>query len=484
MSYRSYVGGKIIVTVGGDFNTYSEGDITFNAAKKITFAGEEGGVRFGEPKDAPQIESKDFDIKLSLNKEKDTLVPLGITDFKNNEENRFFKFQYTLEKSEIDIFYFNITDADGKVIYNHDASIKEIEIKRVRKEKLFKPESNPNRPFFNEKPQSDVLVPTDHTKIGTYEIYWDGFDDNGIYDSTRFNGKTLKAKVTGTKNGKQKSAEIEFTTKYHCVDWTDVKIDRNTKRVDVTLRVNLQDGGSEGLNTWHNNRNNGDPRNPIEFSDWDKISLEALNYYKMPPITKRPRTYKDLETITLQGINQFWSRIATNIGKGVKINSDNYEVYVDSKADEKGLSAPSIVYQTNVEESRSRNFELSRKLFFYEGYLYNSNWANFPSSKIFLTKGWEYRTADVQDYKMVSAHEIGHEILLTYGGHIYSKTHKGTSHWSMIIQSNNQNATYIPANPTEIDLMKYYIDYYDVSRTVISEFDLLKVIWLTKISIK
>ncbi len=60
MSYRSYVGGKIIVTVGGDFNTYSEGDITFNAAKKITFTGEENGVIFGEPKDAPQREQKTF----------------------------------------------------------------------------------------------------------------------------------------------------------------------------------------------------------------------------------------------------------------------------------------------------------------------------------------------------------------------------------------------------------------------------------------
>ena len=36
----------------------------------------------------------------------------------------------------------------------------------------------------------------------------------------------------------------------------------------------------------------------------------------------------------------------------------------------------------------------------------------------------------------------------------------------------------------EIDLMKYYIDYYDIPRTIISEFDLLKVIWLTKIEIK
>lgn len=52
----------------------------------------------------------------------------------------------------------------------------------------------------------------------------------------------------------------------------------------------------------------------------------------------------------------------------------------------------------------------------------------------------------------------------------------------MIIQDVNDNATYIPTTG-EIDLMKYYIDSYDIPRTIISEFDLLKVIWLTKIKI-
>jgi hypothetical protein len=133
---------------------------------------------------------------------------------------------------------------------------------------------------------------------------------------------------------------------------------------------------------------------------------------------------------------------------------------------------------------RSRNFELSRKLFFYEGYLYRDYWKKRPSTDpLYINKGWQYINADIADYKMVSAHEIGHQILLTYGGHIYSKTHKGTSHWSMIIQDPDDNATYIPKTG-EIDLMKYYIDYYDIPRTIISEFDLLKLIWLTKIIIK
>jgi len=36
----------------------------------------------------------------------------------------------------------------------------------------------------------------------------------------------------------------------------------------------------------------------------------------------------------------------------------------------------------------------------------------------------------------------------------------------------------------EIDLMKYYQTYYDISRTIITEFDLLKILWLTKIKLR
>ena len=268
------------------------------------------------------------------------------------------------------------------------------------------------------------------------------------------------------------------------MEWTDVKIDKRAKRIDVTLRVNLKDGGEEGLSCWPNTRNFNPTHTKSELCDWDKISKEALTYYNKPPIKSRARTYDDLEKLTLEGINQFWSRNSKNIGSHVKIVSDDYEVFLDAKTDKKGLSAPSIVYQTNTEESRSRNFELSRKLFFYEGYLYRDYWKKRPATdSLYLNKGWQYVNADIEDYKMVSAHEVGHEILLTYGGHSYSKTHKGTSHWSMIIQDPDEDATYIPKKG-EIDLMKYYIDYYDIPRTIISEFDLLKVIWLTKIEIK
>lgn len=53
---------------------------------------------------------------------------------------------------------------------------------------------------------------------------------------------------------------------------------------------------------------------------------------------------------------------------------------------------------------------------------------------------------------------------------------------NILFQETDEDAPVIP-NDGEIDLMKYYQTYYDISRTIISEFDLLKVIWLAKIKI-
>lgn len=53
MSYNLIVQGKITETTGGDHNVYSNKIISFNANGIITQTGEENGVTFGTPKDAP-----------------------------------------------------------------------------------------------------------------------------------------------------------------------------------------------------------------------------------------------------------------------------------------------------------------------------------------------------------------------------------------------------------------------------------------------
>lgn len=46
-------GGKITVTVGGNFTTYAKEDIVYNSQKTITFTGKENGITYGEPLDPP-----------------------------------------------------------------------------------------------------------------------------------------------------------------------------------------------------------------------------------------------------------------------------------------------------------------------------------------------------------------------------------------------------------------------------------------------
>ena len=56
MSRIRIVGGTITKTTEGAHHMYSEENIVFNSGKTITEAGEENGIVFGEPKDAPNFE--------------------------------------------------------------------------------------------------------------------------------------------------------------------------------------------------------------------------------------------------------------------------------------------------------------------------------------------------------------------------------------------------------------------------------------------
>lgn len=84
--------------------------------------------------------------------------------------------------------------------------------------------------------------------------------------------------------------------------------------------------------------------------DWDKISAEAEAYYNQLPIKVRNKTFEQLRNLATDGVDKHWSRNSNNIGKGVNISGELFEVFVTSKVDKNGLSAPKIIYQTNTEE--------------------------------------------------------------------------------------------------------------------------------------
>ena len=256
----------------------------------------------------PENENPDFDIKISLCKDGySTVVPMGILDFENNYENAFFAFEYTLSSNDIDKLTLEIIDENDKTIYGENY-IPEVIIPIGKKENVrtslekglkefLKREGKPSRIWeWMEVYRDFTISKNDYTKPGHYILFWNGFDIEGIYDSSIFDKKTFRARLTGTKGEKKKTAEVSFRTEYAEVNWVDVRIDQNNKRIDTTLRVNLKDGGAEGLSPQEQS-NIYEPAYTQTIYPWDKIPQEVIEKEQKEPIKERTRSFKDLERL-------------------------------------------------------------------------------------------------------------------------------------------------------------------------------------------
>lgn len=462
----------------------------------------------------PENENPDFDIKISLCKDGySTVVPMGILDFENKYENAFFAFEYTLSSNNIDQLTLEIIDENDKIIYGYiENYIPEVIIPIGKKEnvrtslekglkKFLKREGKPSRIWEWMEVYRDFNIPKDDSqKPGHYILFWDGFDDEGIYDSSIFDKKTFRARLTGIKGEKKKTAEVSFRTEYAEVNWVDVRIDQNNKRIDTTLRVNLKDGGAEGLSCSSKTVRKSDYEeaaqrmevpNPIEedftltFCDWYKIPQKDIKKYKKEPIKERTRSFEDLERLALEGISYHWGRNRNHaVAQNVKINSEKYEVFVNPiNTQNKAMDDVSLIYNTNNDWMRSGNpgtvtgfISAVGNIFSREAVCYNVGYIKGP-------KEWEYieeKHEDV-DFKLTAAHEIGHEILKAFGDVYYSYGHKDTV--NTVTQEIKDGTPEYPSTG-EIDLMKYYKNYYDIPRTIASETDVLGLLWLTKIKVK
>lgn len=494
MSRIRIVGGTIAKHTVGKHNMYAEENIVFHSDKIVSEKGEEKGVTYGEPQ-TYKANFDFFDISFSLNKIESTFVPMGILDFENNYENRFFVFDYSLKFSNLDSLNFQIFNDKGEEIYqvNHLAPIV-VEAKRapqlfskIKEETPVFDPLNPVKSYDIHKMFSDYLYP-DLTHRGNYNIYWDGFDKNEIYDSSLFDGKKFKAKITASKGGTSKIQEIEFETSRKEVDWVDVKIDKNTKKIDVTLRVDLKDGGAEGLECITAISGMRDNARWETKCPWDKIPASKINA-NQPIIKQRTRSFIDLEKLTLDGINYHWGRNNNHtVAKNVIINNVAFEVYMNAiNTPTKTMDDLSLVYNTNGDWMRSGNpGTATANPISWIGNLVSREAICYNTGYIEYSNGWGYQTDIEEDveFKETSAHEIGHEILKSYGGTGYSYGHKGSV--NVVTQNKNKNSTNYPLTG-EIDIMPYYQNYIPISerkRMIAAEKDVLSLIWLTKFKIK
>ncbi|MBS7253658.1 PAAR-like protein [Flavobacterium branchiicola] len=481
----------------------------------------------------PSYIPPDFDIDFELDKKGKTIVPFGIKDFKNNEENQFIKFKLKVGGAGINQWQLDIKNEDGK-IYTCYSSTQELSEVVITGKKT-KADSETKKP--------QIVSSTAMWPAGEYTILWDGFDNKEIYDSTRFNGKKLEAKITAVKDGKMKTKEIEFGSKYSQVQWTDVKIDRNAKRIDVTLRVNLTDGGDEGLNCQTINASDIYRMPARTICDWDKVPAKVISAYGNSPIKVKTKTFDELKKYVLEGLNHYWSR-NTNRGKNVMLNGVAYEVFVNTNNEtdrSKSMDDIPLVYHTNGPWGRSGNpasliVNAIPDTGMVQQISYNAGYIKRFSTDYVGLDGWIFQTEidkeypygknqydAISDFKETAAHEIGHEILYAYSDATFSWQHKGSSYLNQetkiperekssvrkiaekiplapyipvikpIDFMPDSKGEYYPKAPAEIDLMKYYNIIYttnpklnalpDLSRTIASQNDVLALIWLTKIKI-
>lgn len=300
---------------------------------------------------------------------------------------------------------------------------------------------------------------------------WDGFIKE-IYDSKKFVSENgLNFRVKGYAYDKEQCNHIKNVKfKYQNKNWIDVLINKKTLNIDITLRVNIQDGGDFGLDT-----------------SWRRVPQSKIKSFNPPrqPLKQRSLSFNQIKNLAIQGMNYYWSRNNSHpTGKNISIHGQTYQVAVNS-VDTTSEHMPSmpIIFASNWSPGRSCNWELSRKTYYNTGYIEFQTLFGNPNDSI-----WEYWDKLLADniFKHTFAHEMGHEILLAYGGQLYSKKHKGSS---SIFQSPIEGTQYPRAG--EIDLMKYADEnernkniklFFE--RTIAAQEDVASLIFISGINLK
>ena len=389
-----------------------------------------------------------------------SFVPLGIPAFGGEKENGKIHFTY-------DIIF-------------EDASELTLQIRERHKE-IYK----------------EIITEKKRLTKGLHYWQWDGFDNAGILDTSKIIGKSLNLYITArSKRGSVVRKCLDFKLSYSEVNWVDVKINRPDKKIFITLRVDLKDGGDFGLQNPSNKKYmyvGGMERGKIEL---EIVPTSIIKSKGFPLISSRTRSFKQLEQLALEGIAYHWSRNklpTSNVATGVSIVGQNYEVFVKAvNTTQNAMDDISLIYNTNNDWMRSGNPNTVTGVISFFGNILSREAVCYNVGYIKYSDGWSYQKEIDEDkeFKDTAAHEVGHEILKAYGDVYYSYGHKGSV--NTITQKRKDDAPKFPLTG-EIDLMPYFKDnkyggkyfqhnYY--GRRVASEEDVKSLIWLTKMIIE
>jgi uncharacterized Zn-binding protein involved in type VI secretion len=282
---------------------------------------------------------------------------------------------------------------------------------------------------------------------GKHPWQWDGYDTAGILDTKVLKSPNLKVRLTATGAGKQQVTEVKLDCSAKKVKWVDVRVDRNAKTVEVTLRPSFSDGGSSG---------------------------------STPGLVPTP--FSTLLGWAKEGIELYWSRNGSRgggIAEGITTSKGLYKVTVKTEinVEPKAGNFP-LIDSLSADFGRSTSLAIARKVYHNAGYAYESYVVQRRRSPEFA------KDIAREEFKETSAHEFGHLILNEYGGGIipgYSWTHKETS---TLMQNPKDN--HPTPNAGEVDVMHYFSSYTQSSadlqkRMAASEQDVKSLLWLARV---
>ena len=271
--------------------------------------------------------------------------------------------------------------------------------------------------------------------VGSHRWTWDGYNTQSVLD-TRILKQSINVKVEGEYRSALATAHVSIKGMPAQVAWADVVVDRPSKKIITYLRPHFTDGGVQDL---------AEGKHP-------------------------KRSYDDLVRMAQSGIEKHWSRAVSRHGS-------QYVLAVETVNSLKNcMDDIGLIYNAGGESKRSSN----------TGAMTANplTWAAqvIPERIFYNESAWPVSDSD---FMVAAAHEIGHEILKSYGGAVYSYGHKGTSNVvTQKAKAIGDGGLVEPSAPTEIDLMKYYHETKwpsNISRTKASELDALSLLWLAAV---
>lgn len=256
-------------------------------------------------------------------------------------------------------------------------------------------------------------LPISCIKKGKTYWEWDGFNNNGIYDSSLLKQRPISV-IFQVKSGvKQKIITKTLIARSAKRKWLDIRVDRNKKSVDVTLRLNIKDAGAKGLGKAVSRQLENNPLYK---------ALPSGDPKKQPHL--RYKSFSSLKDIVFSGIKNYWQQ---NI---VATDGNTYSLNIESvNAKKDAMNDISIVYNTNREwlnygsSNPIKNALPILNQFLNHKIAYNTGWVKYNNE-------WFYEDAADADreFSEVAAYEIGHEMLRTAGEAYHYKDLAEISH--------------------------------------------------------